>query len=61
MAARKFGSAVVVDEDGRVIGIFTTTDALDALARVLDAADAEGSRKRWKIEDILRGNYLWAP
>ncbi len=34
MAERKHGSAVVV-ERGRVVGIFTTTDALDALAVLL--------------------------
>jgi acetoin utilization protein AcuB len=40
MAGLKLGSAVVVDE-GRVVGIFTTTDALRALAGLLAAqADA---------------------
>jgi acetoin utilization protein AcuB len=34
MAARKHGSAVVVDR-GAVVGIFTTTDALRALVSVL--------------------------
>ncbi len=40
MAARKLGSAVVVDADHRVEGIFTTSDALRALAEILhdDAA-----------------------
>jgi acetoin utilization protein AcuB len=35
LVARRHGSAVVV-EDGRVIGIFTTSDALRALIAVLD-------------------------
>ncbi len=35
MAEKKYGSAVVVDGD-RVVGVFTTTDALRALAGVLD-------------------------
>jgi acetoin utilization protein AcuB len=35
MRARHCGSAIVVDHD-RVVGIFTTTDALDALADLLD-------------------------
>ena len=35
MAEEKIGSAVVVDEDDHVIGIFTTTDALSALAASL--------------------------
>jgi len=34
MAARKHGSAVVVDR-GAVVGIFTTTDAMKALVAVL--------------------------
>jgi CBS domain-containing protein len=34
MAERKHGSAVVV-EGGKVVGIFTTTDALRALVAVL--------------------------
>ncbi len=34
MAEQKFGSAVVVDGD-EVTGVFTTTDALRALAAVL--------------------------
>jgi CBS domain-containing protein len=34
MADKKHGSAVVV-EGGEVVGVFTTTDALRALARVL--------------------------
>jgi acetoin utilization protein AcuB len=35
MAAKKLGSAVVV-EHGRVLGVFTTTDALDVLADALE-------------------------
>jgi acetoin utilization protein AcuB len=34
MAARKLGSAVVIDHGG-VVGVFTTTDALHALAKAL--------------------------
>jgi acetoin utilization protein AcuB len=36
MASRKLGSAVVV-EKGKVIGVFTTTDALRALAELASA------------------------
>ena len=36
LAEKKYGSAVVVDGD-QVIGVFTTTDALKALAIVLGA------------------------
>ncbi len=35
MAAKKLGSAVVMDH-GRVLGVFTTTDALDVLADALE-------------------------
>lgn len=36
MAKGKFGAAVVVSAEGKVAGIFTTTDALDLLARLLE-------------------------
>lgn len=38
MAAHRYGSAVVVDPDhpAKVVGIFTTTDALRALADIVD-------------------------
>jgi acetoin utilization protein AcuB len=35
MALRKYGSAVVLDE-GQVVGVFTTVDALKVLARMLE-------------------------
>jgi acetoin utilization protein AcuB len=37
MAARRIGSALVVDRDDHLLGIFTDTDALTALASVLQA------------------------
>ncbi len=40
MATRKFGSAVVLDRHGVVAGIFTTIDALQVLAEVLQRATA---------------------
>jgi len=57
MASRKFGSAVVTSRSGEVIGIFTTVDALEALARVLEEARQAPGRAPWKIEDILGTNY----
>ncbi|MBA3548673.1 MAG: CBS domain-containing protein [Nannocystis sp.] len=38
MAAHKYGTAIVVDREhpGHVIGLFTTTDALRALAQLTD-------------------------
>lgn len=41
MADRKFGSAVVTSSTNEVIGIFTTTDALKILARILEEEDDE--------------------
>lgn len=35
MASAKIGSAVVLDADGGLVGIFTTIDALHALAEIL--------------------------
>lgn len=40
MAERKVGSAVVLDR-GAVLGVFTTTDALNALADSLEGKDIE--------------------
>lgn len=35
MSKRKIGSAIITDQDGKIEGIFTTTDALNALVEVL--------------------------
>ncbi len=35
MSERKIGSAIVQDERGEIVGIFTSTDALNALVEVL--------------------------
>lgn len=35
MSSRKIGSAIVQDEQGQVVGIFTNTDALNALVELL--------------------------
>jgi acetoin utilization protein AcuB len=51
MAARKYGSAVVVDR-GAVIGVFTTTDALRALAWALRS---RGRRARRSAREGPRG------
>jgi len=45
MATRKFGSAVVMDGD-EVVGVFTTTDALRALADLLEGAEQGSLRQR---------------
>lgn len=41
MAVRKIGSAVVVNHRQQVVGIFTTTDALRALADALEIAASQ--------------------
>ena len=35
MSSKKLGSAIVLDEQGDLAGIFTTTDALNALVEVI--------------------------
>jgi acetoin utilization protein AcuB len=35
MSERKIGSAIVQDETGEIVGIFTSTDALNALVEVI--------------------------
>ncbi len=46
MAQRKFGCALVVDE-GKVVGIFTMTDATRALADALHALSEAPTSTRW--------------
>lgn len=49
MASRKLDSAVVIDSSGNVEGVFTSTDALEMLANVLEdgvPAVAQKSRTR---------------
>jgi CBS domain-containing protein len=43
MAANKYGAALVTGERGRVVGVFTTVDALHALA---DGAPTKKRRAR---------------
>ena len=38
MAFHRLGSAVVVDAQGRLVGLFTTTDALTVLADMVDGS-----------------------
>jgi acetoin utilization protein AcuB len=35
LSSQKVGSALVLDESGEIYGIFTTTDALNALVEIL--------------------------
>jgi acetoin utilization protein AcuB len=45
MQAGKFGAAIVADS-GHVVGVFTTTDAMRALAEALAPRTAQRSRRR---------------
>lgn len=47
MAARKLGSAVVMDGN-EVVGVFTTSDALEALSRALGDHGGDDARSRVK-------------
>ena len=47
MLDRKIGSAVVVEDGGHVAGVFTVTDALQALVEALD-----GTFTRRVYEDV---------
>jgi acetoin utilization protein AcuB len=45
MALRKLGSAIVVDQ-GKIAGVFTTTDALELLATMLENGASESITRR---------------
>jgi acetoin utilization protein AcuB len=53
MATRKIGSALVV-RGGKVVGIFTTVDALRALFELLDAADKTQQKKTNPLREETR-------
>ncbi|MFN8846075.1 MAG: HPP family protein [Bdellovibrionales bacterium] len=55
MADRKYGSAIVVDVQKRVLGIFTTTDALWLLAKLMKSPD----ENRFRLIQV--GEYLEIP
>ena len=55
MADRKYGSAIVVDVQKRVIGIFTTTDALWLLAKLMKSPE----ETRYRL--LQMGEYLEIP
>lgn len=43
MTEHKYGSALIVDEHNKLVGIFTTHDALQALSELLEAAQLAAS------------------
>ena len=44
MSERKAGSAIVLDADGKLLGIFTATDALNALIEIVRGDDVSEER-----------------
>jgi len=57
MADRRIGSAVVLDEDHQVVGIFTATDGMRILGEVLSTVPLQVGFDK-SIEDFLSGNVL---
>ena len=60
MASEKIGSAVVIDDEDQVLGIFTTTDALELLTEMLQEDESSGRREltlleRWVEWDASMG------
>jgi acetoin utilization protein AcuB len=54
MAKRKFGSAVVTDH-GAIVGVFTTTDALEALCDVLEGTVSRRTTESVGVRPPSRG------
>ncbi len=52
MATRKVGSAIVVDH-GKVLGVFTTTDALSALGKLLGATSSDPSPQSEELRVVV--------
>lgn len=55
MASEKLGSAIIVDTQNQVVGIFTTTDALRILADLLDQSGGQ------KYQSITVEEYTSEP
>lgn len=53
MAESKIGSTVIVNYNREVVGIFTTTDAMKILEKLLEENDDDGEYKTLKISDYL--------
>jgi acetoin utilization protein AcuB len=52
MARRKYGCTVVLNRQGSVVGIFTTTDGMRLLSELL-ASDESADIRNWGIERLL--------
>lgn len=53
MASSKIGSAIVINRNREVLGIFTTTDAMKILAQMLADDDDDGNYRTLKISDFF--------
>ena len=53
MAEHKYGSAIITNGIGQIVGIFTTTDAMRVLQKMLQSSP--GDLVRWKSVRILGG------
>lgn len=58
MSERKAGSAIVLDADGKLLGIFTATDALNALVEIVRGDDV--SEERLELTNCTK-NARWSP
>lgn len=58
MAARKYGSAVVVNKHAKPVGIFTTTDAMEILAEILSDDPEPGFKWVGPIEQYMDMGYI---
>ena len=57
MADNKFGSTVILNDTGQVVGIFTVTDAVRLLSEILASENGPQAR-HWAIEKLLSGDIL---
>lgn len=54
MADQKYGSAVIIDDQKKVLGIFTTVDALNVLSQVLKSKDQDFQMSHYLDQKILK-------
>lgn len=59
MAIHKYGCVVVLNSHNQVVGIFTTTDGMLLLSKIL-ASGHWKEAKEWNIEKFLKGDTLFA-
>ena len=60
MAQHKYGSAIVTNESGEVVGIFTTTDAMRLLSEIL-SSHRGADLKTWAVERLMDAQPFLQP